>query len=201
MRVCSCGPTPDAILRLIRMPAVAKLVAQLPTEGGLYMQPSYYDPTHGQPAPAAHPTVDAGKLWAGGLATAIVAALIAVLGIVIARGIFDVPVLAPKESGSWGNASTGTYALAAFGAALVATGLMHLLMLTTPSPFQFFAWIILLFTAVAAAAPFATGATLAAQVATAVINALIGLAIFGLTESSARRSIVHVRHALPPPTM
>jgi hypothetical protein len=78
---------------------------------------------------------------------------------------------------------------------------MHLLMLTTPSPFQFFGWIILLLTAVAAAAPFATGATLAAQVATAAINALIGLAIFGLTESSARRSIVRVRHALPPPTM
>lgn len=164
------------------------------------MQPSYYDPTRPQPGPPARPTVNAGRLWAGGLATGIVAALIAVLGIVIARGIFDVPVLAPKESGNWGNASTFTYALAAFAAALVATGLMHLLMLSTPSPFQFFGWIILLLTAVAAAAPFATGAALAAQVATAVINAVIGLAIFGLTESTARRSIVRVGQ-VPPPTL
>jgi len=162
------------------------------------MQPSYYDPTRGQPAPPTRPSVDAGRLWAGGLATAIVAALIAVLGILIARGIFDVPVLAPKESGNWGNANTVTYAVVAFGAALVATGLMHLLLLTTPSPFQFFGWIVLLLTAVAAAAPFATGATLAAQVATAVINAIIGLAIFALTESSARRSLVRHGQARPP---
>jgi len=162
------------------------------------MQPSYYDPTRGQPTPPARPSVDAGRLWAGGLATAIVAALIAVLGILIARGIFDVPVLAPKESGSWGNANTLTYAAAAFGAALVATGLMHLLLLSTPSPFQFFGWIVLLLTAVAAAAPFATGAAMSAKVATAIINAIIGLAIFALTESSARRSLVRPGRALPP---
>src|SRR5437762_670268 len=145
------------------------------------MQPSYYDPNRGQPAPTpAGPRVDAGRLWAGGLATAIVAALVAVLGILVARGIFDVPVLAPKESGSWGNANTFTYAMVAFGAALVATGLMHVLLLTTPSPFQFFGWIVLLLTAVAAAGPFATSATMSAKVATAVINALIGLAIFTL---------------------
>ena len=41
--------------------------------------------------------VDTGKLWAGGLATAVVAALIAVVGIVIARGIFHIPVLAPNR--------------------------------------------------------------------------------------------------------
>ena len=166
------------------------------------MQPSYYDPTRGQPAPPpARPGVDAGRLWAGGLATAIVAALIAVLGILVARGIFDVPVLAPKQSGSWGNANTFTYAVVAFGAAVVATGLMHVLLLTTPSPFQFFGWIVLLLTAVAAAAPFATSASTAAKVATAVINAISGLAIFALTESSARRSIVRSRQALPPPTL
>ena len=162
------------------------------------MQPSYYDPTRRQPAPPARSSVDAGRLWAGGLATAIVAALIAVLGILVARGIFNVPVLAPKDSGTWGNANTFSYAVVAFGAALVATGLMHLLLLTTPSPFQFFGWIVVLLTAAAAAAPFATGATTSAKVATAVINAVIGLAILGLTESSARRSLVRPGRALPP---
>ena len=105
--------------------------------------------------------VDAGKLWAGGLATAVVAALIAVVGIVIARGIFHIPVLAPNRSGTWGDADTVTYALAAFGVGLFATALMHILLLATPSPFTFFGWILGLSTLVAALAPFATSAEMA----------------------------------------
>jgi hypothetical protein len=33
------------------------------------------------------PTVDAGRLWAGGVATALVAALVAIVGILLARGV------------------------------------------------------------------------------------------------------------------
>ena len=45
-------------------------------------------------------TVNAGRLWTGGLATAVVAALVAVVGVLFARGLFDVPVLAPTEEGT-----------------------------------------------------------------------------------------------------
>jgi hypothetical protein len=38
-------------------------------------------------------------LWTGGLATAVVAALVAVVGVLVARGLFDVPVLAPHRGG------------------------------------------------------------------------------------------------------
>lgn len=51
-------------------------------------------------------SVDAGRLWTGGVATALVAALVAVVGVLIARGLFDVPVLAPTGEGALGNAST-----------------------------------------------------------------------------------------------
>ena len=136
-----------------------------------------------------HLSVDAGKLWAGGIATALVAALIAVVGIVVARGIFHIAVLAPKKSGTWGDADTGTYALAAFGSGLLATALIHLLLLSTPSPFAFFGWIVGLCTILAALAPFVTDADLASKVSTAVINALIGIGIWSLTDSTARRSI------------
>jgi hypothetical protein len=44
--------------------------------------------------------VDAARLWTGGLATALVAALIAVVGVLIARGLFDIPVLAPAREGA-----------------------------------------------------------------------------------------------------
>ena len=142
-----------------------------------------------QPGRGRRVVVDAGKLWAGGFATALVAALIAIVGIVIARGIFHIPVLAPNRSGTWGDADTVTYALAAFGVGLVATALMHILLLATPSPFVFFGWILGLSTLVAALAPFATGAEMASKVSTAVINAFIGIGVWSLTVSTARRSL------------
>ena len=61
-------------------------------------------------------SVDAGRLWTGGVATALVAALVALVGVLIARGLFEVPVLAPTDEGTLGNAST--FRLAAFAAAL-----------------------------------------------------------------------------------
>jgi hypothetical protein len=78
--------------------------------------------------------VDAARLWTGGIATA----LVVVVGVLIARGLFDVPVLAPEGEGALGNASTARLAILAAVAALLATGLMHLLLLSTPRPFRFF---------------------------------------------------------------
>jgi hypothetical protein len=93
-------------------------------------------------------TVDAGRLWTGGVATALVAAL-------------------------------------------VATGLLHLPLLSTPQPVQFFTWIIALATVAAALAPFLTNADLDEKVATAVIYLAIGVAIgsllSGVGRSAARR--------------
>ena len=134
-------------------------------------------------------SVNAGGLWAGGVATAVVAALIAIVGIVIARGIFHIPVLAPKRSGTWGDADTLTYALAAFGLGLLATALIHLLLLYTPAPFTFFGWILGLGTLVATLAPFASNADVAPKVSTAIINAFIGIAVWTLTVSTAHRAM------------
>jgi hypothetical protein len=130
--------------------------------------------------------VDAARLWTGGLATALVAALVAVVGVLIARGLFDVPVLAPTAEGALGNANTARLAALAVVAALLATGLLHLLLLSTPRPFRFFTWIISLLTVVAVLAPFMTDATLATKVATAVIFLVIGMAIGSLVPGAAR---------------
>ena len=146
----------------------------------------------GRPAAGSHggrhPVVNAGRLWAGGVATAVVAALIAVVGILIARGIFNVPVLAPEQAGVWGDADTLTYALAAFGAGVLATGLIHVLLISTPSPFTFFGWSLGLCVLAAVLAPFAAGGDLAPKVTTALINAVIGIEVWSLTASAAHRS-------------
>ena len=135
-----------------------------------------------------HP-LDAARLWTGGLATALVAALVAVVGVLIARGLFDVPVLAPTGEGALGNANTARLAILAAVAALLATGLMHLLLVSTPRPFRFFSWIVSLLTLVAVLAPFMTDAKLATQVATAAIGLVIGLAIGSLVSGAARSAI------------
>ena len=130
--------------------------------------------------------LDAARLWTGGLATALVAALVAVVGVLIARGLFDIPVLAPAQEGALGDSTTARLAILAAAAALAATGLMHLLLLSTPRPFRFFTWIISLLTLMAVLAPFMTDAELATQVATAAIGLVIGMAIGSLVSGAAR---------------
>jgi hypothetical protein len=130
--------------------------------------------------PAPRPRVDARQLWAGGAATAIVAALAAVVGILVCRWLFNVPILAPRRDGAWGDASTGWYALSAAAAALVATALMYLLAVAAPRPGTFFSWIIGLATLIAVVFPFSTTAPLSEKAATAIVNLVLGIAIGSL---------------------
>jgi hypothetical protein len=131
--------------------------------------------------------MDPGALWAGGVATAVVAALIALVGILVCRWLFNIPILAPRRDGAWGDASTGAYVLAAAAVALVATAIMHLLMLATPRPQAFFAWIIGLATMVAVVFPFSTTAAVSSKVATSIVDLVLGFAVGSLlSEVSAR---------------
>jgi hypothetical protein len=147
--------------------------------------PYYADPVSRR----SGPRIDAGRLWAGGLATALVVAMIAVAGVVIIRGVFDIALLAPKGAGVWGDASTVWYVAGAAACALLATALMHLLVLFTPRPVSFFAWIIFLATATATAAPFAADAATEAKVATALLNLILGVAIGSLVTGTTRSAI------------
>lgn len=155
------------------------------------------------PAGAADttPQVNAGKLWAGGLATAVVAALVAFVGILLARGVFDVAVLAPKGEGAWGDADTWTYALLAGLAALLATGLMHLLILFAPRPIRFFRWILTLATLAAVIAPIAVDRS-GPGVATALINLALGITVGTLVSGVARSATSPVPRwgTHPPPS-
>jgi hypothetical protein len=136
--------------------------------------------------PNAQRTLDAGRLWIGGVMTALVAALVAVVGVLICRGLLDVPVLAPADEGAFGNAGTFRLAGLAALAALLATGLLHLLLLSSPQPLRFFTWIVALATIAAALAPFLTDADLAEKVATALVYVAIGISIGSLLSGVAR---------------
>jgi len=135
------------------------------------------------------PKVEGSQLWPGGIATAIVAALIALVGILVCRWLFGVPILAPKQDGAYGDAHTTGMVLAAAVAALLATGIAHLLLLSTPRPLTFFAWIVGLATVVVVLFPFSTSAPLSEKVATAAVDLVIGFAIGSLISGVAARSL------------
>lgn len=156
-------------------------------------EPSGYEPGHGprppERPPPDRPSVDAGRLWAGGIATAIVACLIGLVGVLIARWLLGIPLLAPTRDGAYGDAHTTGLLLGIAAASLVATLLMHLLLLSTPRPLAFFGWIIGLGTVLAVVIPFSTSAPLDQKTATAVVVVVLGIAIWTLLSGVGARSV------------
>ena len=135
------------------------------------------------------PTIDASRLWAGGVATALVAALIAVVGVLIARGVFDINVLAPASAGRWGGTASTWYAVGAATASLVATALAQLLLAFTPSPMRFFTWVMVLGTAVAVVGSALLVDGYAAKFAVSVLNLVLGTAIGTLVAGTAASAV------------
>jgi hypothetical protein len=134
-------------------------------------------------------------LWAGGAATACVAALVAAVGVLLFSSVLDIrlvrlPLLLPITDSLALN-----YAATAFVLALAATGLAHLLVVTTPRPRVFFGWIVGLVTVAAMVMPFAFDASVAAKISTALINMIIGIAIASLLTAVLSRTVMNVRRA------
>ncbi|HEY0806677.1 MAG TPA: DUF6069 family protein [Pseudonocardiaceae bacterium] len=141
-----------------------------------------------------------GRLWAGGAATAVVAALVVVVGIIVARGLFDISILAPRGAGVWGDAHTATYALTAAAATLVATGLLHALLLLTPQATRFFGWIMMLLTLIAVFLPLALIVDLASRMGTALLNLVLGIVVTSLLVGVAHGARVpRHRHVMARP--
>jgi Family of unknown function (DUF6069) len=130
-------------------------------------------------------SVDAVRLWSGGVGAAIVAALAGLVSTLVARVVFQIGLSAPHEAAAFDGAFTVSLCVVAAAAALAATGLVHLLLLSTPRPLAYFGWIVGLLTAAAAVTPFLAGGTVAVQLATAVIRLVIGLAIGSLVSTAA----------------
>ncbi|PRX92116.1 DUF6069 family protein [Allonocardiopsis opalescens] len=142
----------------------------------------------GGSGPRERPGPDSARLWVGGVATAVVAALVALIGVLVFRSVLRVPVLgqAAPGAGIGGDLGVGKYALTAAFAALVATALANVLLVAAPRPLSFFGWIGGLMTALAAVAPFTYGVPLREQIALALINLFTGAVIVSLLSGAAR---------------
>jgi len=133
-------------------------------------------------------TIDAGRLWGGGVATGLVAALVALVGVLICS-ILDVRLVRPALLLDVVDRFAGDYALTAFVLTLIATAVAHLTALATPRPRMFFSWIVGLATLAGVAAPFAIGDHTESQVATACINLVLGLCVLSLLGGVMARTV------------
>ncbi|KUP96341.1 DUF6069 family protein [Thermobifida cellulosilytica] len=141
--------------------------------------------------------VNAVRLWAGGLATAVVAALVVLAGTLLVNGLLGASAPSPEDSWQFGGAGTAAYAVLAALGALAATGLLHLLLPHTPRPLSFFCWIVGLAVVVATVSPFTQGVPAAAAVATALLNLAAGAVILSLLSKVGAAARAE-RRTLPP---
>jgi hypothetical protein len=156
----------------------------------------YPDPVdrHGRPDVPPRPVdrpprVNPSRLWAAGLATAVVAALVALVGVLVVRALLRIDAYAPRDAGAFGNSATVMLCVGAAAAALAATGLVHLLLLSTPRPLAYFSWIVGLVTTAAVVLPFTYASGLAVALAQAVIHLVIGTAIGSLVTGAASSAL------------
>ncbi|TCK21893.1 DUF6069 family protein [Pseudonocardia endophytica] len=139
----------------------------------------------GYDRPPRRSSINAGRLWSGGVAAAIIAALIAFLALLLVRVLLQIPYLAPTDTGALAGGNTTTLCVSAALAALAATALAHLLLVSVPSPMSYFGWIAGLLTAVAAILPLLSSETLAVRITTGIIHLVIGVAIISLVTTAA----------------
>lgn len=136
------------------------------------------------------PAVDARSLWTGGVATAVVAALVAIVGVLVTRGVLSIPVIAPANTGGAID-YVGAVWLAGFGliGGLLATGIAHVLLLFAPRPTVFLGWIIGLMTLAFAVWPFTVDVDTDTRVANAMLYLVIGIAIAILLITTAHQAV------------
>ena len=153
------------------------------------------DTAHSGSWPALRRSLNVSRLWAGGVATAVVAALVALVGVLVARAVlriagYEIP------TDTLGDSAVLLCAVAA-GGALAATGLAHLLVNTTPRPLTYLSWIVGLATAVAVVLPLVAGDSIVLALLRAGMNLVVGVTIGTLIIMAVQASRPYL--PVPPP--
>ncbi|MGY4645638.1 hypothetical protein [Cellulomonas sp. URHB0016] len=162
-------PVPPAQVPAYEVP-VAQVPAQVPA-AAVPVAPA-------APPPRPRIAIDGGRYWAGVAATAVVAALVGVVGVVVFERIFDIPLVNKDPFGT--GSSMGAYVVGAVATTLVAALLLQALVLSTPEPSTFFGWIMGLGTLVVALLPLTWTDDKTAALCSGLVNLLIGIAVWSL---------------------
>jgi hypothetical protein len=119
-----------------------------------------------------------------------VAALVAVVGVLVVRGVFGIPVVAPSNADAAID-YVGAIWLALFAVvgSVLATALAHVLLLLAPRPMAFFGWIEGLVTLAFVVWPYTVRVDGTVQFANAVLYLAIGTVVGVLVNFAADQAI------------
>jgi len=136
---------------------------------------------------------DAGRLWAGGVVTAVVAAGVAVVAALVCQKLLHATLLNPDGTKEAADDAMVMLPLLAAIVTLFATGLLHLLMTTTPRAPQFFAWIGALAMALVLLQVYLSASDVTARFATGALYLLIGVVIISSLSGVGRTAVRYHR--------
>jgi hypothetical protein len=119
----------------------------------------------------------------------VVAAGIAVVGVLIISNVFDLGIQTAERSGALVDNAMTIVPVCAAIAALAGTALLHLLLLTTPRPATFFSALVVLALVVLLLQVFLARGSVVDHIATAVLYAAIGLAIISMLSGVSRTAV------------
>lgn len=139
---------------------------------------------------AEHPAIDHLRLWIGGVATALVAALLTLVIWWVVRDVLDIPALrALDDTRRFADDEAVDDAIVVFVATLVATAVLDALLVLAPTPLRFFGWLLGLAAAVVALAPWTTDGETAPKLARSIGTVVVALTVWSLLTGAARRSV------------
>lgn len=151
-----------------------------------YSQNQPPGPPRRQP-PSDKLDINAGRLWGGGVAAAVVGAVVALVALWASTGVFDVTVLVPdapfsSDSNPFNYHELGavTTLLVGFAAGIIATAVLHGLLLVAPRPLLFFQWLAFVVIVASGIYPFTLPLEQSNEIALAVIHVVTGVAIVSL---------------------
>lgn len=141
--------------------------------------------------------VDPIRIWAGGAATMLVAGGVAFVGVLVIQAVFRVPGLHRIGAEVFGVDQI-SLAVSAGVAALLATALLHLLMVSTPRAHKFFAWIASLIVVALIVQELVGGDGWLAKLLLSALYLIIGVAITSLLTGVGRTAVKYVPYQPPP---
>jgi hypothetical protein len=136
---------------------------------------------------------DAGRLWAGGVVTAIVAAGVALVAVMVSHKLLHTTLLNPDGSREAADDAMVMLPLLAAIVTIFATGLLHLLMTTTPQAPQFFAWIGALAIALVLLEVYLSASDVTGRLATGTVYLLLGVVIISSLSGVGRTAVRYHR--------
>ncbi len=142
-------------------------------------------PTTARSAAGSDDRIDQIRYWVGAGITAVLAALVSLIALVIAQGIVHVPVVLGSNS-----VHAAVYGIAAAGIALLAAGLFDAMLQVAPRPLTYYSWLAAIITVLATLLPFTANVGLHSQIALAATNFAVGVVItllVPIAASNARR--------------